>query len=125
MAFFRGNDLKAHVDRIHKHVKYPCDICKKELSSKRELQDHKETVHEGKTNNHCKVCGKRYGRERHLRRHILTMHTNIKGRENIRAVTEKVRVALAKFQCVESLAWLMTVSNGVCRNWREKRRLTK
>ena len=90
MAFFRGNDLKAHVDRIHKHVKFPCDICKKELSSKRELQDHKETVHEGKTNNQCKVCGKRYGRERHLRRHILTMHTNIKGRENIRAVMLKI-----------------------------------
>ena len=90
MAFFRGNDLKAHVDRIHKQVKYPCDICKKELSSKRELQDHKETVHEGKTNNQCKVCGKRYGRERHLRRHILTMHTNIKGRENIRAVMLKL-----------------------------------
>ena len=90
MAFFRGNDLKAHVGRIHQNVTYPCDICNKELKSWFSVREHKDVVHEGKTNNQCKVCGKRYGRERHLRRHIQTMHTNIKGRENIRAVMLKL-----------------------------------
>ena len=75
---------------VHLQVTYPCEICLKDLKSLAAVREHKAVVHEGKTNNQCKICGKRFGREGHLRRHIQTIHTNIKGRENIRAMMLKL-----------------------------------
>ena len=78
MAFLRGNDLKAHVNRIHENVTYSCDICNKLMKSVAAVQEHKNVVHEGKTDFQCKVCFKKFGRRTHLRRHIRTIHREIK-----------------------------------------------
>ena len=61
-------------------IKPKCDICGKHFSSKWNLRQHKEIVHEGKKlfKFKCDRCEKSFTRPHHLNKHVDTVHKNKK-----------------------------------------------
>ena len=58
----------------HKIDHWPCNQCGKVLTSKYNLKDHIEVVHEGIKKFSCKYCEQNFGYENDLRRHIQAIH---------------------------------------------------
>ena len=50
-------DMKNHLDTQHK--KYQCDICRKLMSHKRNVERHRRSVHENQRGFGCPMCGYR------------------------------------------------------------------
>ena len=58
--------------------KYQCDICKKSLSSKKNLNLHIQSVHEKIKKFKCGICKKLLSTKTTLNSHILTIHKKIR-----------------------------------------------
>ena len=56
-----------------------CDICSKLCSTKGNLKEHFETVHEKKTNFTCKICGTSCYRFREIKAHMQKKHPGEEG----------------------------------------------
>ena len=70
--------LRNHVARVHEgktiyNSSFPCKICLKTFTRKRNIRQHMSSVHEGKKYT-CTSCGKELTEESSLRRHINLIH---------------------------------------------------
>ena len=53
---------------------HACSKCGASFSTRKDLQQHNETVHEGKKPYKCTLCEERFYQEFTLRKHIKTIH---------------------------------------------------
>ena len=74
--------MKQHIENIHQGIVYPCDICKKEFVTAKNLERHDELVHKGVRNFKCEDCGRAFGDSSGLKSHIRGVHQGIKFRHN-------------------------------------------
>ena len=64
-------ELKKHIDKIHRGLKYQCEECPDVLSSSQSLRRHIRNVHElVLRSSRCDVCGKCFKEIDHLRKHM-------------------------------------------------------
>ena len=62
---------------VHEKVKHACDQCDKSFTTQRQLQSHKQSVHEDCREFECKPCGKQLGSYNNLRKHNWQSHTQM------------------------------------------------
>ena len=75
--FTSKNHLKRHIESVHLGFKFPCNLCKYEATAKRSLQSHIESKHEGKKYP-CPQCKLQICDKSSLRKHIRTVHMMIR-----------------------------------------------
>ncbi|CAH1774275.1 unnamed protein product [Owenia fusiformis] len=74
LGFKHPEYLKDHVNSVHyKNCKQTCNICGKELASKRILRSHMKT-HSDQKDFQCGECGREFNVRRNLLRHIMLVH---------------------------------------------------
>jgi len=70
-------NLNKHVKATHLGQKYPCEVCKKEFSDRSNLRKHVKSVHE-KQRFQCKLCPKSFTQSSHLNTHVRSFHEKIR-----------------------------------------------
>lgn len=68
----KGN-LNFHVRSVHQKIKHKCTICKKEFSAKGSLNYHDRSVHQ-KIKYKCHICQKLFSSKRYINMHIRSVH---------------------------------------------------
>ena len=74
--FTSKDHLKTHTESVHLGYKFPCNLCKYEATAKRSLQTHIASKHEGKKYP-CPQCELQSCDKSSLRKHIRTVHLKI------------------------------------------------
>ena len=74
IGFKSYEHLRLHNLKVHKGVKFICDICGKEFSFKDQVKRHVEGVHNKEKNFKCHLCTKVVTRLDHLQNHLLKTH---------------------------------------------------
>nr|CAD7400996.1 unnamed protein product [Timema poppensis] len=74
---YQQQGLRPPTPRRKEGLEFKCDLCGKNYSTKRQLQNHGFT-HTGERNYECQHCGKRLGQFGTLKRHIRVVHEGIK-----------------------------------------------
>ena len=69
-------NLERHIESIHQGLKFPCNICDYEASTKASLKVHRESLHQGPQLN-CDVCDYETQSKSYLSKHIKTKHKAI------------------------------------------------
>lgn len=70
------NAVQKHENK-HKGVVFPCEICKKQLSTKHQLSVHMR-YHTGEYTHKCEECGKEYYNNKAFRQHMEAEHKGIR-----------------------------------------------
>ena len=68
--------LKEHIAHIHHHMKYPCEICKKEFSTQRIATKHAKEKHSDYYKSKCNLCNKEFKDSTSVSRHKKNCHTD-------------------------------------------------
>nr|CAD7432076.1 unnamed protein product [Timema monikensis] len=74
---YQQQGLRPPTPRRKEGLEFKCELCGKNYSTKRQLQNHGFT-HTGERNYECQHCGKRLGQFGTLKRHIRVVHEGIK-----------------------------------------------
>ncbi|CAB0032065.1 unnamed protein product [Trichogramma brassicae] len=69
--------LETHILSKHSGIKFTCDTCGKEYSSKSEIKSHINALH-NKILHACNICGKKFMHKTTIRMHIDSVHKGIK-----------------------------------------------
>ena len=74
--FLRNSSLYTHVKTIHEGIRFKCNVCKRDFSSKQMAVTHEFNVHgEGEnTVRKCETCGEEFRYFSNLNRHIKKIH---------------------------------------------------
>ena len=69
--FSKMGNLNTHVKTIHKGIRFKCNVCKRDFSSKKMADTHEFNVHgEGEnTVRKCETCGEEFRYDSNLKRH--------------------------------------------------------
>merc|ERR1719244_1105856 len=70
--FFTLAAMKNHLESEHR--KYQCDICRKLMSHKRNVDRHRKSVHENQRGFGCPMCNYRSAHKQVVQRHLVTKH---------------------------------------------------
>ena len=57
-----------------KEKQFKCDICNVRFGQKSNLNNHVETVYEGKKRFKCDICNAEFGQKSNLNVHVATVH---------------------------------------------------
>mmetsp|Transcript_1464 Transcript_1464/g.4744 ORF Transcript_1464/g.4744 Transcript_1464/m.4744 type:complete len:346 (+) Transcript_1464:2458-3495(+) len=68
---------KTHEVHAADRVRYPCNVCGKNLSSASNLKTHIRTVHQKKASYSCSVCGKNFRLKQTMQRHEKIVHKSL------------------------------------------------
>jgi hypothetical protein len=140
--FIACGDLKLHDETVHLKIKYPCNICGIELSTKKSLKRHQRSLHdESRKLWVCQLCGEGHTTaailQTHVKRHkrdhavkdirfdeLVKRSKDMKREAEQRMRTKDLELKLAnkKFQCSQrELAGLKKLLESICSEQQLKR----
>lgn len=69
------SSIRKHIRTVHSSIKFQCNQCESNFSSKYKLKEH-SFIHSGIKQHLCADCGKQFKRKDKLREHIFRMHAS-------------------------------------------------
>ena len=73
-----------------KKEKFACEKCGSNFSSKKNLEVHVETIHEGKKPFACSLCEKQFATKSNLKQHLLKHSSNFDEGKNFKRLPLEV-----------------------------------
>ena len=71
--------LRTHFDTFHnKEKQFQCNVCNKDFPKQIRLNYHMKSVHENKKHHKCDSCGKAFSHPGHMKSHISSVHNGKK-----------------------------------------------
>ena len=66
--------MKRHVAKVHEEKPFNCRMCSTSFVNKIALNQHIDSVHEGKKPFQCEICNAGFARKADCKRHVSKFH---------------------------------------------------
>ena len=100
-AFAQKGQCNRHYKLVHQRIKeFQCELCETRFSIKQDMQVHHESVHEPWSYYKC-FCGIEKPTKKHMQHHLRTVHNGIQHAPSLKKLDKETADSIVKCEIIE------------------------